>query len=236
MEKTGFVNYQDLLHTFEAFYAVESTAKKKPVILIFSTWKGIDDSTIDRAIFLSKLGYFAFAIDLYGKGIIPKNDAECAGMMNPYIENRQLIIDRTQKALAQIEDMPDADLKKMGAIGFCFGGLCALDMARRLPEIKGAVSFHGLLLPLPKIQKSSAKILVLHGFKDPMVSKEDLQNFEQEMVQSQIDFQITIFGEAYHSFTTPKANDPQKGTVYNEKISKRAFQQMINFFDEVFNE
>ena len=129
----------------------------------------------------------------------------------------------------------EADLSQMAAIGFCFGGLCALDMARGMPQLKGAVSFHGLLNPFLIQKKISAKVLVLHGLKDPMATFDDLRIFEKEMTEAQADFQIHAFGHAMHAFTNPIANDPKKGVLYDELTAKRAFLMMENFLKEIFN-
>lgn len=234
MLKIGSFEYSHLGKVFEASYAFEQTNQRKPVILIFHAWRGKDEFVYEKAKYLASLGYLAVAIDLYGKGVIGKTEEQCIQLMSPLIENRHLIQERTNLAIQEIKKLEQADITRLAAIGFCFGGLCALDMARQLQNIKGVVSFHGLLLPLEKTHRIKSKILVFHGYKDPMVTSRDLENFEKEMMQSEADFQITIYGQAYHAFTNPIANSPEKGTVYDEASCKRAILAMKNFFDELF--
>ncbi len=236
MSQLTAVNYSVDGKQFEGFYAEPTGLGKRPVILIFHAWRGCDQFVKEKALNLAQSGYFAYAVDLYGKGVLGKNEEECKQLMEPLIKNRDLIYLRAKHALQGILNHPKADLDRIGAIGFCFGGLSALDMARKMDGIKGVVSFHGLLNSSSAHFPIQAKILVLHGLKDPMVSQQDLIDFQQEMQRLKADFQIHIYGHAYHAFTNPIANDPSKGTVYDPVIAKRAFIAMENFFKEIFNE
>ena len=122
------------------------------------------------------------------------------------------------------------------AIGYCFGGLVVLDLARSGEQLRGVVSFHGLLMP-SDISKGGikAKVLVLHGERDPMVPLDMVDSFQNEMTTAGVDWQLHSYGGTYHAFTNPGANDPSLGTQYNKSANDRSWQSMTNFFGEIFN-
>lgn len=230
---TQDIEYKDQETLLEAFVAYQD--EKAPLILIFHDWKGRGDFVMEKAKDLAKLGYIGCALDIYGKGILGKDDEESEALMSPFIEDRNHLRKRVLAGYEMAKKLVYVDAKKIGAIGFCFGGLCALDLARSGADIKGVVSFHGLLHP-PKIEKlkMQARVLVLHGNKDLMVSGADLLDFEKEMDEQKVDWQINIYGNAMHGFTNPMANNPTLGILYNRQIEQRSFQAMENFFKEIF--
>lgn len=143
---------------------------------------------------------------------------------------------RMEAALAAVKLMPWTDGGRIAAIGFCFGGLCALDLARSGADIKGVVSFHGLLGAPEHTQNNriKAKVLALHGHDDPMVPVEQVIAFEQEMTRAGADWQLHVYGNTMHAFTNPMANDPGFGTVYQKDADRRSWQSMKNFLEEIF--
>ncbi len=231
------VNYLDEGTLLQAFFAYDDRYKeRRPAVLICHTWCGRDEFVNNKAKQLAELGYVAFALDMYGEGIIGANPDENAALMQPFIDDRQLLQQRINAALYAVTLLPWVDDKKMAAIGFCFGGLCVLDLARMGADIKGAVSFHGLL-NAPKDQANSpviAKVLALQGHDDPMASAEQITAFTAEMTDLKVDWQLHSYGNTLHAFTNPKANNPAMGTVYDERANKRAWQSMKNFLEEVF--
>jgi len=125
----------------------------------------------------------------------------------------------------------------MAAIGYCFGGTAALELARSGANIAAVISFHGGLdTPTPEDAKSiSGKVLVLHGGDDPFVPFDQVRTFEDEMRQAKVDWQLVTYGGAVHAFTIPDAgNDKTKGAAYDRKADKRSFEAMQVFFKEVF--
>ena len=236
--ETQTIEYLDDGVLLEGFVAYDTEIKKPmPGILIAHTWAGRDAFVCERAQQLAKMGYVGFAVDMYGKGVLGKNPTENAALMNPLKENRPALQQRMNQALKTLLTIEQVDKNKTAAIGYCFGGLCALDLARINAEILGAVSFHGLLLPPGNTEnnKIPAKVLVLHGYDDPMVPPAMVSDFEQEMSNVNTDWQLHSYGGTMHAFTNPSANNPEMGTVYNPVADKRSWQSMTSFLAEIFN-
>lgn len=231
------IDYLDQEVLLEGFFAYDDAIQGvRPVVLIHHAWGGRDEFVADKARKLAALGYLAFATDMYGKGIRGSSPDENAQLMQPFMQDRAKLQARLLAALRSVRLMPWADNKKVAAMGFCFGGLCALDLARTGADILGAVSFHGLLvaadnLPDPQIK---AKILVLHGHDDPMVPPEQVLALQTELTHAGADWQVHTYGGTMHAFTNPVANDPAFGTVYQPMAEQRSWQAMQNFFAEIF--
>ncbi len=173
---------------------------------------------------------------MYGKGVLGTSPDENMKLMQPFMADRAMLQQRMKAALAAVRLMPWVDDSKIAAIGFCFGGLCALDLARTGAEIKGVVSFHGLLAAPDNIQAGAinAKVLVLHGRDDPLGPNEQVLAFEQEMTVAGADWQLYIYGNTMHSFTNPLANAPELGMVYQPDADRRSWIAMQNFLTEIF--
>jgi dienelactone hydrolase len=231
--KTENIIYKDKNNALEA--TISYNKSKVPLILIFHAWRGKDDFVIEKTKEFANQGYIGLALDIYGNGITCNDKDECAKLMAPFIEDRNLLKNRILAGYNMAKGLDIVDSNKIAAIGFCFGGLCALDLARSGVDIKGVVSFHGLLMGHNLSAKTiPAKILVLHGHDDPMVSPDEVLNFEKEMNDKNVDWQLHAYGKTMHAFTNPFANDKKFGTVYNPTASKRAFQTMYNFMGEIF--
>ena len=143
---------------------------------------------------------------------------------------------RMQAALYAVKLLPWVDDSKVAAIGFCFGGLCSLDLARTGADLKGVISFHGLLGAPGNTQENAikAKILALHGHDDPLAPVDQVIAFEQEMTKAGADWQLHTFGNTMHAFTNPLANDPDWGMVYQPDADRRSWLAMENFLTEIF--
>lgn len=216
-------------------YDVNKT-EKRPGVFIFHAWNGRDDFVCEKAKMLAELGYVGLALDIYGKGVLGKNAKESAKLMEPFIADRNLLRARMHAGIEAMQDLPYVDHTRLGAIGFCFGGLCAIDLARSGADIKGIMSFHGLL-HAPKDVKSKsirAKVFVLHGHDDPMVPPEEVLAFAKEMTEAGVDWQIHTYGQTMHAFMNPSAKNPSDGKVYSPLAEKRSLQTMQNFFTEIF--
>ncbi len=210
---------------------------KRPGVLVVHEWTGLGPYVKMRAEQLAKLGYVAFGIDMYGKGIRPKTPEEAAKQAGVHRADRPLMRARANAGLEVLKQHALVDGKCTAAIGYCFGGGTVLELARSGADMAGVVSFHGNLdTPNPADAKNiKAKVLVLHGADDPFVTREQVMAFQDEMRKGGVDWQMVIYGGAVHSFTNPESgNDPSKGVAYNEKADRRSWEAMKLFFGEIF--
>lgn len=215
----------------------KSVTKALPAIFIAHAWDGLNAPIEDIAQRVAQLGYVAVAVDVYGKGIRGDPTGDNSHLMNPLLEDRGVLRNRLQAGYAAIREIETVDATQIGAIGYCFGGLCALDLARSAPEcLKGVVSFHGGLTgsDLKDTKPIEASILIEHGWDDPLVPPDDYLAFANEMDERKADWQAHIHGGAVHAFTFEGANMPEIGLQYHEAAARRSWKSMIDFFDEVF--
>jgi dienelactone hydrolase len=233
--QTRKVEYEIGGKTYEGVLAVDDAQSgKRPGILVSHAWAGRSEFEIEKAKALAELGYAGFALDLYGKGVLGETNEQCQALMTPFIEDREMLRAQLLKTIDIVKDQPEADESQIGAIGFCFGGLCVLDMARAGADMKGVVSFHGLLGGAGNTAGVKAKVLVLHGWDDPMVPPDAVVDFAKEMTGAGADWQLHAYGGTMHAFTNPEANDPNFGTVYNADADRRSWITMTNFLAEIF--
>ena len=212
-------------------------AKQQPGLVMAPNWMGIGEGAERIAKTVAAQGYVVLIADLYGQSVRPENADQAGAAMMPLKNDRAELRKRMQAALDQLLGQSKAVLTpgKLAAFGFCFGGCCALELARHGAPLNAAVSFHGTL-DTPNVAdagKIKGSLLVLHGADDPLVPREQLPAFEAEMNAAKVDWQLVSYGGAVHSFTDPAANVPGK-MKYDAKTSKRAFQAMHNLLDEVF--
>jgi dienelactone hydrolase len=229
-----FIEYRDGDALLEGFLCYdESLPGPRPAVLISHAWGGRNDLVERKARRLAWQGYACFALDNYGKGKRGTTAAECSALMNPFMEDRKLLLKRLQAGLATIKSMPIVDSRRVAIMGFCFGGLCALDLARSNADIRAAVSFHGLLKPSgltePKIR---AKVLMLHGYDDPLAPPEDLLAVAKEFSDAGADWQVHAYGHTVHAFTNPEAQDRAGGMQYDESADRRSWHALEEFLSE----
>ena len=207
-----------------------------PGVMVCHAWAGRGEFEIGEARSIAEEGYAAFAVDLYGKGVLGRSKDENMRLMTPFMQDRAMLQARLKVALKAFGDQDEVDSKRIAAIGFCFGGLCALDMARSGADVQAVVSFHGLFTPPGNTagRKIAAKVLALHGNDDPMVPHAQVMAFADELTAAGADWQIHMYGKTMHAFTNPEANDPGFGTVYNETADRRSWQALDNFLEEIF--
>lgn len=219
---------------FELTIAKDDNHGRKPAVLIAHEWAGKTDHVINVAKKIAELGYVGIAIDLYGKGVFGTTTEECEALMTPLASDRPLLQSRLKQNLQLIKTLDNVDGEKIVAMGFCFGGLCVLDMARADQDVRGVASFHGLLGAPENTAGNniSAKVIAYHGYDDPMAKPEDLAAFEQEMTNSNADWQVHVFGGVMHAFTNPNANSPSNGTVYNQSANDRSWTSFVCFLEE----
>ena len=233
--KTEEINYQYEDKNYIGFVAYPEK-ELAPLVLIAPSWAGRDSFVEEKAKELAKMGYVAMAVDMYGDGKVGSSTEENQSLMTPLVENRDHLKGVIIAALTAGKSLKEVDVNNVAAIGYCFGGLVVLDLARSGIDLNGVVSFHGLLMR-SEIAESGikSKILVLHGERDPMVPLEMVDEFQKEMTEANADWQLHSYGNTYHAFTNPQANDASLGTQFNEGSNNRSWQSMNNFFDEIFS-
>lgn len=237
MIKERLIEYEHDGTVLEGFLAYDdANDNPAPGILISHAWAGRSDFECQKARDLAELGYAGFALDLYGKGVLGGGPEENSKLMGPFLEDRALLQSRLTQSHETMKAQAEVDADRTAAIGFCFGGLCVLDIARIGTDIKGVISFHGLFNAPGNTEdrKIKARILALHGNDDPMVPVEMVTGLEKELSEAGADWQIHVYGNAKHAFTNPAANDPNLGTVYNANADRRSWQAMKNFLEEIF--
>jgi len=235
---TETVEYRHGDTMLEGYLAYDNAIKgKRPGVLVVHEWWGNNAYSKKRAEQLAKLGYVAFALDMYGKGIIAKDSKEAGALAETYRKDRRLMRERANAGLEVLRKHELTDTKRMAAIGYCFGGTTTLELARSGAPLAGFVSFHGGLdTPEPKdAENIKGKVLVLHGGDDPYVTAEQMAAFQDEVRKAGVDWQVIVYGGAVHSFTNPDSgNDKSKGLAYDEKADRRSWEAMRMLFAEIF--
>jgi dienelactone hydrolase len=232
--------YTDGQTTFEGHLALGDNEKsKRPCVLVAHAWSGPSEHFNKIADAISEAGFIGFAIDVYGKGVRGKVDGDNSHLMNPLLEDRALLRKRLLAAFQAAQKHPSIIEDQIAILGYCFGGLCALDLARANPKgLKGAISIHGLL-NAPNIAAKTtidSSILVLHGWSDPTVPPSQVMEFAQEMTLAKADWQLHAYGQARHAFSFIGANIPELGIEYNENADKRSKKSAFEFLNEIFED
>lgn len=225
--------------TYEGVLVWDDASKTpRPGLVMVPNWLGVTEAAVKQAIEVAGSKYVVLVADVYGVASRPKDRDEAGKRSGALKANRPELRARMAKALevllAQTKAAP-LDGKKVGAIGFCFGGTAVLELARSGASVAGVVSFHGgLSSPKPEDAKAiMARVLVLHGADDPSVPPDEVRAFEDEMRAAKVDWQLVSYGNTVHSFTDPAANMPGRAQ-YNAPVAKRAFRAMNEFFGELF--
>lgn len=236
--KTQGIDYHDDEVLLEGYLAYDDKdSNKRPAVLIAHAWAGRGEFECNKAEALAELGYVGFALDNYGKGVLGQSQDENIALMAPFTENRAMLRKRLLAGLEAVNKLDMVDTSRIAAIGYCFGGLCALDLARSGAKLKGVVSFHGLFNAPENLANENikARVLALHGYDDPMVPPEKVLDLEKELSEAGVDWQIHAYGNTCHAFTNPQANAPEAGMVYNPTADKRSWISMKNFLEEIFS-
>ena len=231
------IEYKQGDTTCEGYLAYDDAVKgPRPGVLVVHDWMGCDSYAKMRADMLAKLGYVAFAADIYGKDVRPKGPKEAGAQAGKYKGDRALLRARVNAALDVLKKLPQVDTKRIAAIGYCFGGTTVLELARSGAEIAGIVTFHGGLdTPTRDAKNIKCKVLLCHGADDPYVPTVDVTALQDELRSAKVDWQMIYYSGAVHAFTRPDAgNDNSKGAAYNERADRRSWEAMKEFFAEIF--
>jgi dienelactone hydrolase len=208
---------------------------KRPGVLVFHEWWGLNEYALKRANMLAERGYVAFCADMYGDRQVTEHPKEAGKMAQAVRMNRDVWRGRAQAALKtlQSQDMVDGD--KLAAIGYCFGGSTALQLAYGGAPLKAVATFHAALpVPTPEeVKMLKPRILINHGADDPFVQKKDVEAFKAAMDASQGKYQFEAYPGAVHSFTVKEADKKEiKGMAYNEAADKKSWEAMLALFKE----
>lgn len=236
--QTRLVEYDDGLITYEGMLAWDDAiAGSRPGVLVAHTIRGRTPFEEGKARDLAELGYCAFALDVYGKSALGGDDVSNSAHMDALKSDRQALQRRLLFSLRTLKEQPEVDSRQVAAVGFCFGGLCVLDIARTGEDLAGVISFHGLLDAPGNTSGGAikAKVLVLHGWDDPLATPDRVIALSDEMTAMVADWQLHAYGNTMHAFTNPAANDKDRGTVFNAAANRRSWAAMRNFLDELFN-
>ena len=235
--KTTDIDYSVGGTKYIGYLAVdEARPGKRPGVLLGPEGPGLGDLCKSFARKLADLGYVAYAMDFHGEGKVLE-PPEAGARTQAFRANPQAIRDIASTALAVLKSQPQTDTARIAAIGYCFGGTAALELARSGADLKAVVGFHsGLSTIRPQDAANiKAKILVNIGAEDPVIPKEQRIAFEQEMTAAKVDWQLNLFGGAGHAFTNPDvARFGLSGFVYHEPSARRSWTAMLDLFNEVF--
>lgn len=217
--------------------------KPHPVIMVVHAWKGKDAFARSRAEEITvNLGIGTFVCDLYGLEFPVESNEEAEKQMIPLFKDRKTLRGRMAAAYNALFDHTLVVKEKIGAIGFCFGGLAVIELFKSGVPVKGVVAFHPLfgdkighlkadLEPIAKGIEGS--ILAITGHLDPLVTQDDLNFFKKEMTEAGVDWQLHIYGRVYHAFTNPQEHNKEAGLVYDPLANKRSWNSMANFFSNL---
>jgi len=238
MIKTRTIEYSDDQLTYEGVVAYdESSRERRPIVMVIHTYKGQGDFENEKAIMLAQMGYVGFAIDVYGKGVRASNPDEAMELMGALNDDRSELLRRLNTSLNTARSWDQmADTSRIGAIGFCFGGKCVLDIARSGEKLSGGVSFHGIF-DQPDINQDTpikTPLLVLHGWDDPLAKPEDVVALSEELKKKGAEWELIAYGNTGHAFTNPLANSPDGGMKYSPYADKNSWKRMGDFLEEMF--
>ena len=236
------VAYEHAGVKLEGYLAYDDSVKTpRPGVLVLPEWWGLTDFPKNRATELAKQGYVAFAADIYGAGVTT-SDPKKAGELAGQFYGKPLMAERTQAGLDQLLQSKLVDEKRVAAIGFCFGGTCALSLAYTGAPLAAVVTFHGgLIAPSAEVaNRLKPKFLILHGEMDPMVGPEAVTSFKKALDDAKTDYQFISYSGAKHAFTNPEADalgakNGLTGIGYNEAAAQRSWAHMQLFFQQLFH-
>ncbi|KQT65836.1 dienelactone hydrolase [Aureimonas sp. Leaf460] len=235
MFRTRAIHYSDGETRFEGHVVIQQPASgKTPCIVLLHDWSGLTEPTMRLAERYAGLGWICIALDLYGEGVRGDPLGDNSALMNPLMEDRALLRRRLMAGFDAACRFEGVDETRIAAIGYCFGGLCALDLARAGPaNLKAAISFHGGLQPPAFADQPAigASILLLHGWEDPIVPPADVLAITRELTDARADWQLHVYGHARHAFTFEGANAPERGVVYDPIADERSWAAMRSHLD-----
>lgn len=233
---TQELEYKQGETVLQGFVAWDDAFKgKRPGVLIVHEWWGHNEHAREQARRLAAAGYIGFALDMYGKGKLASHPADAKAFVGEATADPKVTKARFDAALAQLKKQPQVNPNKIGAIGYCFGGGVALDMARASEPLAFVATFHGSLATKTPAKKGAIKpkLLILTGTADPMVAKDQVDAFKAEMTAAGAKFEVVEYPGAKHAFTNPdagKAGVP--GLEYNADADRESFAALLKLMKD----
>ncbi len=237
--QTQTIEYKQGDQVLEGYLAYDANLQgKRPGVLVIHEWTGLNDFVRGQARQLAEMGYVAFAADIYGKGIRPQPPTASGQEASKYYNDRNLAKARANAGFEVLRSQANVDAGKTAAIGYCFGGSMALELARSGADADGFVVFHGGLRPTESEGKNiKGKVLVLNGADDTAVPATDIAKFKTEMDSGGVDWQLINYSNTVHAFTNPDSGartGPTDNAAYNADSARRSWEAMKDFFAEIF--
>ena len=209
--------------------------QRRPAVILFPTVMGVSDLEIGFGQELVHLGYTAFVADMFGKRLRGAPRETMVAEMNRLKADRARMRRMVTAVLDQVRGLEAVEAHALAAAGYCFGGMCALDLARSGAGIAGAASFHGLFDPSGlDPQPITAKVIAFHGWDDPLAPPDKVVALGKELTEAGADWQIHAYGHTAHGFTNPKADGSIPGVVFNPVAADRSWTAFVNFLEELF--
>lgn len=193
----GKVSYNDEDAELEGFYVKKG---ERPLVLLCHAWQGHDEAIRNKAKALGESGFNVFALDVYGKGVLGRSPEENLALKQPFLDDRERLKKRLLAGFQRAVMLNEGDDDRVAVMGCGFGGLCALDLARHV-DVKGVVSIYGHFEAPLHWRLPSGRILILHGYRDPISKLDELHEFQEQLEEADIDWQSHIFGKTAHAFT-----------------------------------
>lgn len=209
-----------------------------PAILVAPEWWGVVEHPQKVTERLAEAGFAAVAMDVYGEGKLTTDAAQANEWMNQMLADQDALMARCRLIMQDFTDLAAVDKNRLGAIGFCFGGKIALDMAREGFPLKAVATFHGNPTPKQPAEKGkfTAKVLVAHGEADSMVSMDAIEGLKKELDNADIEYTVDIYEGAKHGFTNPNADKraAENGVDlgYDAEAAQASWEEMIAFMQE----
>jgi dienelactone hydrolase len=233
----SLLEYQDGTCTCEAYVAHPAgQVSRRPCVLLLHAWHGISRFEHEYVDKMAALGYVGIALDLFGKGVRGDPSGDNSELIRPFLDDRAMLRRRIRSGLDAAHRHTLVDPERIAAVGHCFGAMAALDLARSgAAGVRGVVSLHGLLHP-PRIGPQgpiTARILILHGYRDPYAPPSDVLAIADELMSAQADWELHAYGNAQHAFTSVGRNAPEHGLVYDVRADRRSWGATVNFLEEV---
>lgn len=221
---------------FHGYLADPEGSGRRPGVVIVHEAPGLTDHPKRRARMIAELGYVALAVDMYGGGRTAQKPEDSMNLMAALREDNDKLRRHVHAGYHALVARPNVDAKRIGAMGYCMGGLCALELARMGTPLAGVVSFHGILSTKnpDEAKNVTAKILICTGAEDPLVPPEQVAAFEAEMTKANVDWQVITYGGAKHAFTNPEAGGRMPALAYNAHADARSWDAMSAHWFELF--